>query len=122
MTLLAEQVPEDDGRGHGRVIVQADLFGAFEQLRRGAAGLGQARKVALHVGEEHRDASSREALSQDLQRDGLAGAGGAGDQAVPVREPQGKALRRFARAKKDLAVVDHACCAPNALEIAVGHS
>src|SRR5690606_8119518 len=40
--------------------------------------------VALHVGHEHRHADAREALGQRHQRDRLAGAGGAGDEAVAV--------------------------------------
>jgi YebC/PmpR family DNA-binding regulatory protein len=43
-----------------------------------------AGQVALHVGHEHRHAELAEVLGQGLQRDGLAGAGGAGDQAVAV--------------------------------------
>ena len=55
-------------------------------LRIRAAGLGDAGEVAFHVGHEHRHADRGEALRQRLQRDGLAGAGGAGDQAVAVGE------------------------------------
>ena len=53
---------------------------------------GDARQVALDVGREHRHAGGREALRQHLQRDRLAGAGGAGDEAVAVGEPQLDAL------------------------------
>jgi hypothetical protein len=49
-----------------------------------AAGLADAGQVALDVGHEHRHADLREVLGQGLQGDGLAGAGGAGDQAVAV--------------------------------------
>ncbi len=44
--------------------------------------------VALDVGQEHRDARGRQLLGDELQRLGLAGAGGAGDQAVPVEHRQ----------------------------------
>ena len=48
-------------------------------------------KVTFHVRHEHRHADAREALSERLQRDGLAGAGGARDQAVAIGE-RGKKL------------------------------
>ncbi|WDT81346.1 MAG: hypothetical protein MPW14_06265 [Candidatus Manganitrophus sp.] len=47
-------------------------------------GCAEAGQVALHVGHEHRHADPAEALRQRLQGDRLAGAGGAGDQAVAV--------------------------------------
>ena len=53
-------------------------------LVRERAGLADAGQVALHVGHEDRHADPAEALGQGLQRDGLAGAGGAGDQPVTV--------------------------------------
>jgi hypothetical protein len=51
------------------------MLDALIDLRVGLAGLGQARDVALHVGEKHRHADVREGLGQALQRDGLARAG-----------------------------------------------
>ena len=54
----------------------------------GFADRGDAGEVALDVGGEHRNAGAREAFGQHLQRHGLAGAGRAGDQAVPVAEFQ----------------------------------
>ena len=50
----------------------------------GDPGHRQAGDIALHVGHEHRHAQAREPLGQHQQRNGLAGAGGAGDQAVAV--------------------------------------
>ena len=50
----------------------------------GEPGHGEAGEVALHVGDEGRDAGGRKALDDALQRDRLAGAGRAGDQAVAV--------------------------------------
>ena len=50
----------------------------------GAAHLGQAREVALHVGEKDRNAGVRKSFGQDLQRNGLAGTGRTGDQPLEV--------------------------------------
>ena len=41
-------------------------------------------EIAFDVGEKHRHAEAREIVGEHLQRDGLAGAGRAGDQAVTV--------------------------------------
>ena len=49
------------------------------------AHLADAAQVALHVGHETRHAGLAEGFGQHLQGDGLAGAGGAGDEAVAVR-------------------------------------
>jgi hypothetical protein len=54
---------------------------SFSPILAGLAGAGQ---VALDVGHEHRHADAREILGQGLQGHGLAGAGGAGDEAVAV--------------------------------------
>jgi hypothetical protein len=48
------------------------------------AGGAHAREVALHVGHEDRHAGVGQALGHRLQGDRLAGARGAGDQAVAV--------------------------------------
>jgi hypothetical protein len=54
------------------------------QLVADLPGLADAGQVALDVGHEDRHADLGEILGQGLQGDGLAGAGGAGDQAVAV--------------------------------------
>ncbi len=56
------------------------------ELRVALAGLADAGEVAFDVGGEDRDADAAERLGDDLQGDGLAGAGGAGHQAVAVGE------------------------------------
>jgi len=66
---------------------------------------GGAGHVALHVGDEHGDAGARELLGQQLQRLGLAGAGRAGDQPVPVHRREWHADRRVT---EQLALVDAA--------------
>ncbi len=114
VALLAEDVPE-----HHRIVVEgevghADLLdaGVDEVLRH--AGLRDAGKVALDVGGKHRHAGGGKALGQHLQRHRLAGAGGAGDEAMAVAELQLKAfgLRRVAEktgADVDLAGFCHCC-------------
>ena len=87
MPLLAEQIPEDDRVG---LVVDrvADLLGPRLDPAFGLALLGDAGEIALHVGAEDRHAGVGEALGEALQGDGLAGAGGPGDEAVAVGEPQ----------------------------------
>ena len=76
----AEHVPEHDGRCAVLVVLEADLRGALQKEVLRLADLGDARKVALDVGGEHRNAGARKAFGQNLQRHRLAGAGGAGDR------------------------------------------
>ena len=71
-------------------------------------GSRDAGQVALDVGGEHRHAGSREAFGQHLQRHRLAGAGGAGDQAVAVGELELQVLRLDAAAEEDLALLHQA--------------
>ena len=50
-------------------------------------GLADAGEIAFDVGGEDRHADAAERLGHDLQGHGLAGTGGAGDQAVAIGEP-----------------------------------
>ncbi len=85
----AERVVLRDGcRGHP---VLADRLGAREQLLARLPRRRDAGQVALDVCGEHRHALGRQLLGEALQRAGLAGAGGAGDEAVPVHHAQGNA-------------------------------
>ena len=61
-----------------RVDAAADVLG----LRTGDAHPGH---IALDIRNEHRHAEVTEGLRHNLERDGFAGAGGAGDQPVPRR-------------------------------------
>ena len=70
-----------DARG---LPVLADALGARQQLLVGVPGRRDAGEVALDVGGEDRNAVADELLGEHLQRAGLAGSGGAGDEAVPV--------------------------------------
>ena len=71
---------------------EADLPRALLDPALGLARLGDAGKIALHVGAEHRNAVIGEAFSQPLQRHGLARTGRAGDQPMPVGEPSDECI------------------------------
>ncbi|SII43274.1 Uncharacterised protein [Mycobacteroides abscessus subsp. abscessus] len=102
-----EDLREQDGpeRGHGRpdrspesgvaegvelrrVRLRVPLLtGGLEalgELVRGHPGRPDAREVALDVGGEDGNARAGELLGEDLEGDGLAGAGGPGDESVSV--------------------------------------
>src|SRR5262249_18330454 len=89
MALLAEQVPEHHRELVG-LVVEADVLGALDEGFLGLAGRCDAGQVALDVGGEDRHAGARKAFRQGLQRDGLAGAGGAGREPVAVSEGEGQ--------------------------------
>jgi len=95
VSLLAEQVPEDRGRALGNDL-QTHLGGSGLQLLIGGADHGDPGQVALHVCGEDRHAGVRQALSQDLQGDRLARAGGAGHQAMAVGPVQPEEQRLLA--------------------------
>ena len=97
MTLSPEQVPELHRAGAVAPVGHADVGGArLEDLvrpGRAVAGHRQSGEVALHVGDEGRDADRRQSLDNALQGDGLAGAGGARDQPVAIGALQLERLR-----------------------------
>ena len=66
------------------VIGDAEARKAHDELLGCLAGNGNARNVALDVGEEDGNARIAHGLGDGLQGDRLAGAGGAGDEAVAV--------------------------------------
>ncbi len=68
---------EERHREAGGSPLDAEVGGARGDPVVGLAGLQQAGEVALHVGREHGHAHARELLGHELQRLGLAGAGGA---------------------------------------------
>ena len=96
VALLAQQIPEGHGKS-GVVQVKPDGRGALRerlvQFVVGRAGGRQPRQIALHVRQEHRHTGGREAFGQDLQRHGLAGAGGPRDQPVTIGLVQQHDLR-----------------------------
>ena len=98
VALLAEHVPQRGRAGHAVGRGQAALGEDRGDLFGQRAGLADAGQVALDVGHEHRHADAAEVLGQRLQRDRLAGAGGAGDQAVAVGQRRAAARIRCRRA------------------------
>ena len=66
----------------------ADRGGPLADLLARLPGHGQAGQVALDVGREDRDALGAELLGEQLEGLRLAGAGRAGDEAVPVEHGQ----------------------------------
>ena len=87
MALLAEHVPEHRREFVG-LIVEAEPLGAADQRLLGLADRGNARQVALDVGGKNRNAGARQAFGENLQGDGLAGAGCACDQSMTIGEGQ----------------------------------
>ncbi|MCO5561378.1 hypothetical protein L7F22_014999 [Adiantum nelumboides] len=90
-------------RVRGRDPVVAGVGRAGGDLVARLARAGHAGQVALDVGEQHRDAGVGQLPGQALQRLGLAGAGRAGDETVPVqhRERDAHARRRVHLAADD---------------------
>ena len=83
-SLLAKQVPEGHRETALLIVGQTDGLDPLVDFGVRRARLAEAGKVTLDVGEEHRHTARREGFGQALQGHGLAGAGGAGNQAVPV--------------------------------------
>ena len=67
----------------------------LEDLGVGTAGFCHAGKITLHIGHEHRHAEIGEPLGERLHRDGLARAGGAGDQTVAIGKAGQERQRDF---------------------------
>ena len=108
MALLAEQIPEHH-REFVRLVVEAQVLGALDQRLLRFADRRDAGQIALDVGGEHRNAGAREAFRQHLQRDGLAGAGRAGDEAVPIAVVKHQVFGLFAFPDKDFSVLIEIC-------------
>ena len=81
---LAEHVPERHRVRAPRGLGDAGRGEPLLELGRCRPGRGHAREIAFDVGQEHGNAELREMVGEDLKADRLAGAGGAGDQPVPV--------------------------------------
>ena len=93
--LFAEQIPERHRKG-AVFQVKPDGRGAFGkdlvQFLGRTACRGQTRKIAFDIGQKHRHPCRRQPFGHDLQRHGLACAGGPGDQPMPVGQRQQQVL------------------------------
>ena len=102
-------VPE--GRGIalvGKAAAQTEAVDAPFHALAAHAGGADARHVALHVAQENGYARIGERFRQHLHRNGLAGAGRTGDQAVPVAHGEGKLHPLLTgETKIDFAVIVH---------------
>ena len=92
----AERVPEDHGHARVAEVGEPEAGDPLGDLRGLDTGQGEAREVALDVGEQDRDPRVRELLGEHPEGDGLARAGGAGHEAVPVQHPRQDADRTAA--------------------------
>ena len=84
MTLLAGHIPECCRELGRRPVGYAEHLQPFVELRRFRADGSDAGQIALDVGHEHRHTNAGKTFGEDLQRDRLAGAGGAGNQTVAI--------------------------------------
>ncbi len=108
VAFVAEQVPVDRRKGAAGIAVNLELLGAIDCVGIVSPRLADARQISLHVGHEHRHTVRGEAFGNGLQRHRLAGAGGAGDQAMAIGVFQEEKLVGVACAHKDRRVVAHA--------------
>ena len=88
---LAEATAKQDHEALERLMVHLEDRGVLNRARITSYNVcytkllrADAGQVALHIGAEDRNAGIGKTLGEDLQRDGLAGAGRPGDQAMPV--------------------------------------
>ena len=84
MSLRAEHIPQCGRAGAWGGGIELALGENAGELGADGAGLADAGQVAFHIGHEHRHADAAEVLGEGLQGDGLAGASGAGDEAVTI--------------------------------------
>ena len=84
MTLLAIDVEKAHRAALEFGVLDTELRHPLLDEAGQATRLADAGEVALHVGHEAGDSDLAEGLCKDLEGDGLAGAGRAGDEAVAV--------------------------------------
>ena len=83
MSLFAENVPENH-RILVRLILQSHALGSRHQGIFRLARRGDPREIAFDIGGKDRNPRFGQPLRENLKRDGLAGAGGAGNQPMAI--------------------------------------
>jgi hypothetical protein len=88
-SVLAEHVPKNRRKLVG-LEGEAHIAGPLDDKILGFSNFGDAGKVSLDIGREHRNSRPRKPLSHHLQRDSFTGSGSAGNEtvAIPERERQ----------------------------------
>ena len=81
---LAKYIPQRNRAGQRCGRGQATLGQQRSQLDADGTGLADTGQITFDIGHEDRHAQARKVFGQGLQGDGLAGAGGPGDQAMAV--------------------------------------
>ena len=107
---VAQHVPDAHRGALEADLVLLEVEGVLAALAdevRHLAGLRHARDVALDVGHEDGHACLREALHKDLERDGLARARSARDEAVAVGLVEEQAAGLLALGNPDLVSYEH---------------
>src|SRR5262245_26217162 len=104
MTLLAEQIPEHDGKLIG-LVVEPQVFGALDESILRFADRGDPGEITFDIGGEHRHTRARKPLREYLQRHRLARSGRTGDETMPIGEMQREIFRLLALADKNPAVL-----------------
>jgi len=90
-----------------RLMVQPGHAGdPLGDLALRCTGSTQATEIALDVGSEHGNSGIAELLGQTLQGHCLTGAGGSGNQPVPIGQAQGLAVRFTRRISAEYQTID----------------
>ncbi|MNJ71728.1 hypothetical protein D3C77_683020 [compost metagenome] len=109
MAGLAVDIPQTDRICLRPMLKPGHPGNALGHLALGIAHGAQATQVAFDIGSEYRDPGIAEGLGHVLQGHGLAGTGGAGDQAVAIGQAHGLGDRLAGkiRAEHELRRVRH---------------
>ncbi len=102
MPQFPKDIPKGDGKAGGGEVGESERHGAFADLGILSTGLADSGQVAFDVGQEHGHAQGTESFGESLERDGLSGAGGAGNQAVAI----GQGRQQFEAMRTGLGDVD----------------
>ena len=83
-SVFTEDIPESSGIVLVFKILDAEAFETLAHVGAVLSGLAHSGQIAFYIGQEHGDAHIGKGFCHHLHGDGLAGAGGAGDEAMAV--------------------------------------